>query len=1189
MVCLTKRIKCFMERQKKLSNPFSTGNGGAHFEAHVQASFVMLMLTGGYAPCLPEWPIVEIKLQGKVDGYSTDDLIVFVEDPRTKERRKLLGQVKHSININQSDKVFYEVLLAAWKDFTTEDVFTKGKDAIALLTGPLTRNDLKNVQFLLNQAKTTKSASEFYRNIETSNFSPSKSQEKLAVFKTLLTQANDGKDITDENIYRFLTHYYLLNYDLGVENSAYLSLLISRISQFLPERPRSVWARVVELVQTMNQAAGTITLDKIPIDLLDEFKIKSITIPRKFEFPKKPIEIDWKYSQYASFLALTTLIGSWNEKGTSETDIITRISRKNYDDWIQTARDILHLPNSQLSFSNGIWKITQRVELWKLVGNQILDQDLNIFEEISILILQEPNPAFQLSAEERYLADFNGKGMTYSNTIRNGITEGLAILGSNPEICDSCSQEKPEETCSSVIRKTLGDADWIQWGSVNNLLPNLAEASPSTFLDAVENALQKTPCPFDELFAQEGKGIFGENYLTGLFWALEGLAWDEQYLVRTCIILGEIAQHDPGGQWKNRPSNSLKAIFLPWFPQTLANFHKRKAAVATLFEEYPEIAWNLIIALLPQQYQVASRTYKPKWRLIVQDEPKEVTPQEYWEQILYYSNLAMDKAGTNANRLSVLIDHLDNLAEPALVQLIDTLNSQKINNFSKDDQLLLWKHLTDYLQEQHRRSTEKPRLTQQQLQRITDTTQKFAPTDPIELYQPLFTEDDFDAYESDDDWEKQHELLENRREKAIHEIINRFGINGILEFANIAVSPWKVGYSTGRFNDKIFEENFLPQLLFSTNKKHIDLAEGFIKRRYQINGWKWCDDLDKAKWTLEQIGQFLTCLPFDPETWKRAEKWLGEKEIDYWARTKANAYQTDSDLSDAIEKLAYYGRPYTAIKCLYEIQNKKQPLNIDLCTRILLMGINSKEAISPLIYIPIVNLIKVLQAEPNINQDDLLQIEWAYFPLLNQSQKARPIFLERKLSSDPDFFCDVIRLIYRSKKEQKTSTETSQESQNLATKAWHLLQDWKVIPGTKEDNSFSIEFFNKWLQCVISSCEQSGHLGAALYHIGKVMFFAPKDPDGLWINRTVAAALNASGMNEIRDGFWAGVIQSRGFHWIDPSGEPEKLLAKEFRDKAEDIENAGYVRFSLLLIDIAQYFEHDAKRIIKEHNDELSE
>ena len=83
-------------KSKQLSNSISTGGGGSHFEAHVQASFVALMLTGGYAPCLPCWPIVEINLQGKVDGFDIDDLIVSVENQGTGERRKLLGQVKHS-------------------------------------------------------------------------------------------------------------------------------------------------------------------------------------------------------------------------------------------------------------------------------------------------------------------------------------------------------------------------------------------------------------------------------------------------------------------------------------------------------------------------------------------------------------------------------------------------------------------------------------------------------------------------------------------------------------------------------------------------------------------------------------------------------------------------------------------------------------------------------------------------------------------------------------------------------------------------------------------------------------------------------------------------------------------------------------------------------------------------------------
>ncbi|MDP0563529.1 MAG: hypothetical protein QS721_14860 [Candidatus Endonucleobacter sp. (ex Gigantidas childressi)] len=107
--------------EKQLSNPYSTGGGGVIFETDIQAKFVTLMLSGGYAPCLPCWPIVEIKLQGKIAGYCTDDLIVFVENPANKESRRLLGQVKSSIQITANSKEFAEVIKAGWSDFNNPE------------------------------------------------------------------------------------------------------------------------------------------------------------------------------------------------------------------------------------------------------------------------------------------------------------------------------------------------------------------------------------------------------------------------------------------------------------------------------------------------------------------------------------------------------------------------------------------------------------------------------------------------------------------------------------------------------------------------------------------------------------------------------------------------------------------------------------------------------------------------------------------------------------------------------------------------------------------------------------------------------------------------------------------------------------------------------------------------------------
>jgi hypothetical protein len=173
-----------MVKKKKLSNPFSSGGGGEHFEAHVQASFVALMLTGGHAPCLPCWPITEIKLQGKIDGYDTDDLIVVAENATSKERRKLLGQVKHSIAITQGSALFGEVTQAAWNDFKNPKVFTRNKDIIALITGPLSVTDAHNVQWLLNQARHTKNSDEFFRYVQQAHFSPPRVPRNWRSFST---------------------------------------------------------------------------------------------------------------------------------------------------------------------------------------------------------------------------------------------------------------------------------------------------------------------------------------------------------------------------------------------------------------------------------------------------------------------------------------------------------------------------------------------------------------------------------------------------------------------------------------------------------------------------------------------------------------------------------------------------------------------------------------------------------------------------------------------------------------------------------------------------------------------------------------------------------------------------------------------------------------------------------------------
>lgn len=236
--------------EKHLSSPFSTGGGGVYFESHVQASFVVLMLTGGYVPCLPCGSISKIKLQGRFAGYQTDDLIVFIQDSNSSGQCKLLGQVKHSISITENDPTFAEVIRSTWQDFNNTEVFTKQKDVIALITGPLSATDINDARTILEWARHLENSEEFFKAVELSNFSSDSKRSKLNAFKANLRKANNDNEVEGAEVFDFLRHVHLLGYDLDIKAGVTLALLHSLIGQYSPNDAQSVWARLQQASQS---------------------------------------------------------------------------------------------------------------------------------------------------------------------------------------------------------------------------------------------------------------------------------------------------------------------------------------------------------------------------------------------------------------------------------------------------------------------------------------------------------------------------------------------------------------------------------------------------------------------------------------------------------------------------------------------------------------------------------------------------------------------------------------------------------------------------------------------------------------------------------------------------------------------------------------------------------------------------
>jgi hypothetical protein len=302
-----------------------------------------------------------------------------------------------------------------------------------------------------------------------------------------------------------MRHFHLLGYDLDIKTGVTLSLLHSLIGQYAENDVQDIWARVIDEVQSANQNAGTITVGSLPEEIRSAFR-RAYARSMPPELVRTPLQTtDWNLIQYASELAVANLLGSWSEKSDADKSIVSKLAGEDFDTWIHKLREILQQANNPLSLKNGIWTITERKELWQAIGRRLFDNNLDTFKDTAVAALTERDPQFELPPEERYAASIQGKVLKHSRNLRKGLAESLALLGSNPTALSKCSTEKPETVAILSIREIFNNSDWVLWGSLNSLLPILSEASPNDFLSAVETALQQNPCPFDELFVQEGK------------------------------------------------------------------------------------------------------------------------------------------------------------------------------------------------------------------------------------------------------------------------------------------------------------------------------------------------------------------------------------------------------------------------------------------------------------------------------------------------------------------------------------------------------------------------------------------------------------------------------------------------------------------------------------------------------------
>jgi tetratricopeptide (TPR) repeat protein len=677
----------------------------------------------------------------------------------------------------------------------------------------------------------------------------------------------------------------------------------------------------------------------------------------------------------------------------------------------------------------------------------------------------------------------------------------------------------------------------------------------------------------------ESSGVFGRNHLTGLLWALEKLAWTKEYFQEAILALAELAIIDTGGNWGNRPINSITDILLPWHPQTLVDFSEKQIAVKSLMEDFESVAFEVLVSLLPNQSSSTSGTCKPDYLIEEVPEKISVTKREYFEEIDWYSNTLIDLLENRVELNSMFIKNMTSLTSSAYERYMKLLKSDKITNLNENERGKVWSQLLEFINHHSSYPDADWSLAKEKIEQLIDISEFIAPNDYLIKVKRLFTYDEFKLFSDTGDYDNQRKQLEKQRVEIISQILVTERFSGVVELCKIVESPFHVGlsYSAADISGHYYKE--LSKSLIDEIGISNQFIKGFLRGLDNQASLNNIDSLFMDLNDKDRILNILVNLPFTEESWHIAEKWLDDNYMEYWEKTEINYFSIKGEYVLAIEKLNEVKRYSDSVSLIYHLIMGKIDLDVELVESTVLKFAEYMNGKMKWDQHSICKIISYLQ-ENSRNIDTLVTIEWIFIRLLDgRNYTPKPKNLSYQMSKEPEFFHQIIRMCYKSSFDDKIESV----DEGLASNAWHALHSWFTIPGMSLEHEFIYEDFEKWFQDVRKLTEESGHYDVALQKIGEVLLFSPSDNSGLWIDKDIARKLNDRNFEHLRRGYRTAAFNSRGVHSVDTSGEADYKIAESYREKGDELKKYGYIRFADVMYGLQQTYIKEAESIIQDH------
>ena len=879
------------------------------------------------------------------------------------------------------------------------------------------------------------------------------------------------------------------------------------------------------------------------------------------------------------------LAGGWNENSAVDRKIVSLLADKPYKDVEAVLSPLAAIEEGPLRRVGPVWKLTSLHDAWPLLAPTVSKSQFDRLDAAFQEVLGTPNPRFDVDKKSYFIERDGQFGDEASPVLRQGLSEAIIALGIFPD--EAKALPDGALRADRTVRKLLQQADARLWWSLRDVFRELAEASPKAFLEAVEAGLEGDKPPIMSLFASDEGFLHPQEYLSDLLWSLEVLARSPDYLPRAALLLAQLDSVDPGGKMGNRPSRSLRQIFLSWTPQTYATPEQRLKVIDQIVRRYPKVGWNLLLALAPRNHDTSQPSPHPNWRDFTPDERETITWDALKKSAEEIGNRLLQHVGNDEQRWEALLGHWASfdsawrqsaarqltefagaMSDPANIESMrDTLRdlAQKHRNFSNAD----WA------------------MPEADLKALDAVLALLQPTGPEEKHRWLFRANS-NFLRPNVPWDElQREHLAQQR-AAAEELLAVLSPKGLLDYATTVTLHHALGIAVASADVSTeLKLRILEAALKDGRDAAAEVGMGLLISMASVEAEGWLNRLwEKAKqenWGDTAELRIVKALPHTPETWNRIAARSNSLEQAYW-QTMPPPYQapTDTDFGWVVTKLVDAGRSRDAMGWLGHNLNQNPPSDILIRVLHAAAATEGKGGNDTTMFSYYLGLIlDHLEKDSSVAEKDLVQLEWIYFQALRYSQRP-PRMLNRAIARNPEFFAQLISMIYSPDKASgvvEPEIENREQAERIATQAYNVMHDWSRVPGADDSGEIDASELEAWVKTARKLCSDAGRGEIGDQKIGEILAAAVREPDQAWPPEPVREVIETARSRHLEQGILLGVINRRGVTVRMPldGGQLERELAERYRHDADEL-RFEWDRTAAVLDRIADSYEHDAKR-----------